>query len=283
MKCPKCNLMWNQAYFLGSSVYTCPGCNSNYIVDGEENREIRLGLKRIVSKYGIDILRDTGKTKAMLKDYAPQARKERELVDKVMHEGVVESLLAASGDKKQVERVIDSCTNQLVKNIWITDTAARYVLMLLAEAAGIISEKDLNAACIDIYGNDNNEPESVNTVAPNKEKPVSVTVPNDAQKKIQPPPQQNQLPAKADNSAGQADPNVERYANKALQFGVYGIIFFIFVFSIIAIGNYKKYCAISRGLENPNAKWGLIAGIFGIVESAIVWIFMILMFAGVFG
>ena len=304
MKCPKCNLTWNRANLLKSSIFICPGCNSNYIVDGEENREIRSGLKRIISEYGTEAILDTNKINALLMDFAPNARNERNLLVKVMREGVAGPLHVAIRDKNQAEWVINSYTSQLVNSIWITETAARYALMLIAEALGIIGEEELHSVYVDIDGSNEEAvgPNPPGQYAHNDN--VLYNSPlyapgNNSQYSSDNSATGNYFYPYTDrnggydnsaiiNSAGsnaidcgnnvneQKSSDIMDHAKKALLFGILGVQLPILVFSILALNKSKKYYKASGGIWDGKAKAGKILGIIGLVESVLVIIGLII-------
>ena len=151
MKCPKCGKEYKENSLRGNSRNECPFCNSNFEQSEREKEDIRNIIKNIVEQYGVDVLYNTNRTNALLMDLAPRMEKERKLIVMAMKEGIVPQLMKITNETKEYQQIIiNRCINQLVESIWITKTAARYAVMVLAGAAGITIVENYD----DIAGNE---------------------------------------------------------------------------------------------------------------------------------
>lgn len=143
MKCPKCGKIWSDNNSIASNTYICPFCGDNFASDGEEREDINQILRKLVNDFGKEVLLDISRTNALLMDYAPHSEKERKLIVMVMKEGVISKLLKLI-DKSEEEKKygVNKCINQLISDIWITEMAARYAVIVLANAIGCFSGND---------------------------------------------------------------------------------------------------------------------------------------------
>lgn len=138
MKCPKCGRKLNT---ITSNTYVCPFCGDNFDANGNKKDNINQIMKSMTNKYGIELLNNADRVNALLMDLAPHAEKERKLLVAVMREGIITQLsrYVNENEKNQISG-INKCVKQLVADIWITETAAKYAVKILATSMGIIYE-----------------------------------------------------------------------------------------------------------------------------------------------
>lgn len=138
MKCPKCGKEWNQADIVVSNTFICTFCGENFGSNGEGREDIRLVLKELVDKYGLELLRNVDRVNALLMDYAPRSEKERKLLVMVMREGVLSQLTRLlREDEENCRSGINKCVKRLASDIWITEAAAKYAVYVLCHAIGL--------------------------------------------------------------------------------------------------------------------------------------------------
>lgn len=138
MRCPKCGKECNESNSIASNTYICPFCGNNFSRDGNGREDIKEIIRNLVEQYGVVFLEDISRTNALLMDYAPHSDKERKLIVMVMREGIVPQLMKIVKENEDTQKLrIASCIKQLVERIWITETAAKYAVLVLASAIGV--------------------------------------------------------------------------------------------------------------------------------------------------
>lgn len=138
MKCPKCGKEFNESNSIASNTFICPFCAGNFGRDGSEKEDIKEIFKSLIELHGVALLDDIRKTNALLMDYAPHSDKERKLVVMALREGVSIQLTKVVNEDETVRQErINKCVKQLMDSVWITETAARYAVLVLAGALGM--------------------------------------------------------------------------------------------------------------------------------------------------
>lgn len=138
MKCPKCEKECNESNSIASNAYICPFCGHKFSQNGDERKNVNQVIKNLVEVYGIEILEDSNRMNALLMDYIPHSDKERKLIILVIREGIVSLLRKIMNDTKENQKFgLNKCVRQLVENLWITETAAKYAVTILATIIGI--------------------------------------------------------------------------------------------------------------------------------------------------
>lgn len=95
-------------------------------------------VQKLVREYGIELLQDANRMNAFLMDYAPRSEKERKLIILVIKEGIPSQLIKLKKESEEYQNSgIQKCIRQLASDMWITETAAQYAVMVLAAAMGI--------------------------------------------------------------------------------------------------------------------------------------------------
>lgn len=137
MKCLKCGKDCNDSNSIASR-YVCPFCGDAFNLPDNSSEDFANIMVQLVQRYGIEVLEDVGRTNALLMDYAPHSDKARKLIILVMREGVVSQLIKiADGNDDEKQLKLNRCVNQLLESIWITESAARYAVSILAISMGI--------------------------------------------------------------------------------------------------------------------------------------------------
>ncbi len=145
MKCPKCGKECNETNSIASNTYICPVCGDNFGSNGSSRQNINQVINELVALYGVSILDDVSRTNALLMDLAPHSEKERKLIVMVMREGVVSQIMKITNENEDEQKFrLNKCVKQLVDSIWITEAAARYAVLVLANAIGISVNIDNN-------------------------------------------------------------------------------------------------------------------------------------------
>lgn len=105
------------------------------------NNSIKEVVIRIVSNYGVELLEDTARFNALLKDFSPTLEKERKLLLLVLKEGLVNQLLKLQKEKEEVQNYeIRKCIKKLVDKTWITEDAAQYATLIFSEVLNLYYE-----------------------------------------------------------------------------------------------------------------------------------------------
>lgn len=114
-------------------------------------------LKIIIEKYGVNILNEERRINALLMDYAPKLQRERKLIISALHEGIGAELFAAEDSSEPViKQVITKCIKQLMADIWITEDAAEYAVLTIAQSIGIEISGDKKKNNIQVCKSENN-------------------------------------------------------------------------------------------------------------------------------
>lgn len=137
MKCPKCGRLWDVSNKVTSSTYVCPYCGDTVDSYGPSQKNLGEILLKIKSDYGEKVIDDTPKLNALLMDYAPEMAKERKLVINALKEGVLPQLRRWLDEEEDVEIVARRCVAFLVAEMWVSETAARYVVNAISYAFGV--------------------------------------------------------------------------------------------------------------------------------------------------
>ncbi len=168
MRCPKCGKERNESNSIANHAYICPSCGDSFSGAGNDREDIKEIIKKLVEQYGVEVLENINRMNALLMDYAPHSDKERKLVVMVMREGIVTQLMKAADENENIQKLkINRCVNQLVESIWITETAAKYAVSVLATAIGIKFGVDINDQAVeeqhDLAGKVSNSTEKILT------------------------------------------------------------------------------------------------------------------------
>lgn len=102
----------------------------------KKKENIGIYLTEIVKKYGENVLQDINRVNALLMDLAPDNDKERKLIVMCLREGILAQLYIAK-QNPMPEIVINRCVKQLISDIWITESAAKYAVEIIAKVIGI--------------------------------------------------------------------------------------------------------------------------------------------------
>lgn len=154
MKCPKCGKECNESNTIASNTYICPFCGDNFSQDGNAREEINQIINNLVELYGVAIFEDINRTNALLMDYAPHSDKERKLIVMAMREGIISQLMKIANESEENQRLrLNRCVKQLVESVWITETAAKYAVLILASAIGINVQLDMEEQTSCVQGN----------------------------------------------------------------------------------------------------------------------------------
>lgn len=94
-------------------------------------------LKKMVDDYGLEIFFNASKVNALLMDLVPRAVKERKLLTAVLKENVSKWLIRELNEGHMEKKVImESCKEQLVSELLITDDAAQYAVDTIVFSIG---------------------------------------------------------------------------------------------------------------------------------------------------
>lgn len=143
MNCPKCGKSWNQFDSIKSMNLICPFCNHQFVEDDDTSINMSEVLRYIIEKYGMDLLKNPNRVNAFLMDLAPRAEKERKLIVHVLREGTALSLFNLKNkNPEQQKNGINKCIHHLIEDNWITEAAAYYAVITLANALNIYIDTD---------------------------------------------------------------------------------------------------------------------------------------------
>lgn len=108
-----------------------------------KNDPINAALCQIVEQYGVEVLANSSKVIALLKDYAPKQGKEAKLIAAALREGIGAKLLQAVGleENKQQQR-ITNCIQAFSEEMYITEDASRFAVESIASSIGLATVND---------------------------------------------------------------------------------------------------------------------------------------------
>lgn len=95
-------------------------------------------LKELIKRHGVEILQESNKLDALLRDYAPKLDKERKLIVEITRVGIVKSLVQLRGkNQNDIVREINNCTKQVISNTYLAENIAEEGIKIIAKAIGI--------------------------------------------------------------------------------------------------------------------------------------------------
>lgn len=137
MKCPKCGRLWDVSNKNTSSTYVCPYCGETVDSYGQSKKNLGEIIREIKQDFGDEIIEDTERLNALLMDYVPDMAKERKLVINALKEGALVQLKRGFEEAKEtLEVVARRCSNVLVLEMWVTESAAQYAIGVIIQAMG---------------------------------------------------------------------------------------------------------------------------------------------------
>ncbi|HNQ71515.1 formylglycine-generating enzyme family protein, partial [Mesotoga prima] len=103
---------------------------------------LREQLIRIVQEYGVDILKDTGKVKGLLKDFCPEEPRGKIFaITQCLREGIHRELIDSS-KRKTIRIELSRLIRKIHDNFGLKEDISRWAVETIALALGIISEKE---------------------------------------------------------------------------------------------------------------------------------------------
>ena len=102
------------------------------------NEKFKQALHALTDAYGMEILKDSRRTNALLMDYAPGQARERKLIISALEEGIGNDLLNARDNKDiDLQFCFKRCVRRIVDASWVTEEAAQFAVETIAYALGI--------------------------------------------------------------------------------------------------------------------------------------------------
>lgn len=137
MKCHKCGNEWQTSNRITSSTYVCPYCGETFGDDGQSKKNLGEIIAGLRQSFGENILDDPARLNSILMDFAPDMPKERKLIVNALKEGILTQFRRGiEGSREDIKVVAQRCVAMLVSDMWITETAARYVMDVVLIASG---------------------------------------------------------------------------------------------------------------------------------------------------
>lgn len=105
---------------------------------GNEKENFKQVLYTVIEAYGIEILKDSRRTNALLMDYAPSQTRERKLIVSALEEGIGNDLLKVRGkNDNDIELCFKRSIRCLVEETWVTEEAAKFAVDVIAYALDV--------------------------------------------------------------------------------------------------------------------------------------------------
>ena len=134
MECKHCNSSWNSS----QTVSTCPFCGKYLLSEVSDNMTLSEGITKIVSEYGIEILRDSKRLISLIMDYVRACDKEKKLFRIACECEVLKmsiDIKKASEDQRAL--LIQKAIKKLEDNAFLSTDNAEYIVSLVMEGLEI--------------------------------------------------------------------------------------------------------------------------------------------------